>query len=341
MSVNTRIFSHILPAALIAATVCPGAWTVSQTSFEGMDWQIGNGAAQRLYEARFERGFPLADVISQGWTAAKLHAFGEVSEGAILGAGHTLFTAEEFLDPVESVDFSAVLEETQAVLDAADIDFIPVLIPDKARMQAHLLPHARSERFAARFDVALSEISALGRPAIDVRPALSEAHMFLRTDTHWSPEGAEGVAQLVATHMFAKALPSTVFHTEKVGERAFTGDLTSFANVGDWLDADGYFSETIAEYATTRGAQDGLDLFADVYVPVALVGTSFSARDAFHFEGFLKTALQADLLNHSKVGRGPFAPMRDFLEALPAMESKPELVIWEIPERYITPWRTK
>ena len=79
-----------------------------------------------------------------------------------------------------------------------------------------------------------------------------------------------------------------------------------------------------------------MDLFADIPLPsVALLGTSYSANPNWNFEGSLKLALNKDLINFATEGEGPFIPMIDFLErhlkTLPSLE----LVIWEIPERYL------
>ncbi|MEN0001344.1 MAG: alginate O-acetyltransferase, partial [Pseudomonadota bacterium] len=64
-------------------------------------------------------------------------------------------------------------------------------------------------------------------------------------------------------------------------------------------------------------------------------GTSYSAVPAFHFEGFLKQALSADVVNAAAIGQGPFKPMEDFLVTLDALTTPPSQVIWEIPERYL------
>ena len=92
--------------------------------------------------------------------------------------------------------------------------------------------------------------------------------------------------------------------------------------------------EAIDTFESTVNAS--ADLFGDAPLPVALIGTSYSAKREFHFEGFLKHALQADVLNASLVGQGPFAPMDTFLADLDALSTPPSLVLWEIPERFLT-----
>ena len=86
----------------------------------------------------------------------------------------------------------------------------------------------------------------------------------------------------------------------------------------------------------TYSPQSGQDaLFGDAALPVTLVGTSYSANKLWHFEGHLKTAMQADILNMADEGQGPFATMRAWLDSGNFKSNKPRLVIWEMPERYL------
>ena len=69
---------------------------------------------------------------------------------------------------------------------------------------------------------------------------------------------------------------------------------------------------------------------------VAVVGTSYSADSRWSFTEALKISLQADVLSVAAAGEGPFAPMAEYLESDTLSELPPQLVIWEIPERYVT-----
>jgi alginate O-acetyltransferase complex protein AlgJ len=68
---------------------------------------------------------------------------------------------------------------------------------------------------------------------------------------------------------------------------------------------------------------------------VAIVGTSYSAEPAFHFEGFLKQALSADVINLALEGKGPFKPMDEALQGTILEDTGVRVVVWEIPERYV------
>ena len=69
---------------------------------------------------------------------------------------------------------------------------------------------------------------------------------------------------------------------------------------------------------------------------MALIGTSYSAIEKWNFEGALKSALQADVLNLADEGQGPLEPMAKFLKDTDFSRTNIKLVVWEIPERFIT-----
>ena len=80
---------------------------------------------------------------------------------------------------------------------------------------------------------------------------------------------------------------------------------------------------------------DAAGLLGDVELPVALVGTSYSANPAWNFAGALRQHLQRDLSNHAEDGQGPIVPMLKYLQSEEFKNSPPQLVIWEFPERYL------
>src|SRR5690606_19340461 len=82
-------------------------------------------------------------------------------------------------------------------------------------------------------------------------------------------------------------------------------------------------------------SSDSDSLFVDSTVPVALVGTSYSANPKWNFDGALRQALGSDLLNFAEDGQGPLLPMLKFLQSEELREAPPQWVIWEFPERYL------
>ncbi|MCG7493019.1 hypothetical protein [Thalassobius sp. Cn5-15] len=343
----TSLPHHRFAAAFLALTLVPGVWTLSHTPVADLtrpSAALLSGSAQRGYEQRFEQTFPLRDLARHSWTAFKIAALREVSEGAVLGLNDTLFTTEELAAPAPHPDFVTYLAMTKDKLSDHGITLFPVIVPDKARMMATELGRARSSQYQARYDLLLDQIASAGLQSIDLRPALSVSNSYMRTDTHWSPEGAAAAASAIATKIADLIPDHTTFRTSRTGTQTFRGDLIAFADAGPWQARVGPAAEQITTYQTEAVAPQTLGLFDAAPPPVALVGTSFSERADFHFLGFLKTKLRADVLSYAQAGRGPFTPMEQFLAQLTGAstaDETPHIVIWEIPERYIQSWSDK
>lgn len=336
MQKTARFGEGIFGGLLCGGLALISAATLWQTRLEG-GGRIGDGSYQRGYEARFEAQLPGRRGLNDLWTAAKLALLGEPERGAILGSGGWLFTEEEFLAPIDDITFLSRLSEAQADFERHGIRLVPIVVPDKARMAADHLPHARSEAFEARYDQALATLADADLAALDLRAALGRhldgAHGFLRSDTHWSPAGAQQVAALVAAHLGRANITPASFQTAMLEQQPLEADLMRFVQTGAYETHARPVTEMIQRYETIGGAGG---LFAAPNPEVALVGTSFSARQDLHFEGFLKSALQADVLNLAEEGGGPYAPLRAMIsEADAGALTDIKYVIWEIPERYI------
>ncbi len=336
MRTQARFGDEFFGVLLCGGLALISAATLWQTRLSGSG-HIGDGSYQRGYEARFEAQLPGRRGLNDMWAAAKLALFAEPARGAILGADGWLFTEEEFLAPASDFAFLTRLKAAQTGLARHNIQLVPIVVPDKARMAADLLPYARSEAFERRYDAALAAVARADLAVLDLRAVLGQsadgAHGFLRSDTHWSPIGARRVAGLVAQHLQAADRAEVPFRTEVTGDAPLEADLMRFVQTGTFAPKARPAPERIQQYETIGGAGG---LFEAPAPEVALVGTSFSARQDFHFEGFLKSALQADVLNLAEVGGGPFAPMHKLITAADA-GALPDIkyVIWEIPERYI------
>ncbi|MBO9401195.1 hypothetical protein [Shimia sp. R9_3] len=340
MSSRPYLHAQTFVAGFVALTLLPGIWMFAKAPLTGLEANVLSGAAQRQYESRFDNSFPLRSSLRQTWAALKFGLFSEMAEGAVAGTNGVLFTSEELLPPKDSQDFLTALRAAQAPIEAAGAELVPVILPDKIRMMPDALPRIRSAQFAERYDHLLQMIAAEGLRTLDVRPALSGPNAFMRTDTHWSPEGARNVAQALSNTLAGKISSQTPFETRHTGTRRFDGDLLAFADTGIWRPYVGPAPERINTYDTQSAARQELGLFDDIKTPIALVGTSFSAREDFHFIGFLKSSLQAEVLSFAMEGRGPFTPMERFLADGQMTTTQPQIVLWEIPERYIDTWST-
>lgn len=187
--------------------------------------------------------------------------------------------------------------------------------------------------------------------------ASKEQRNFLRTDTHWTPSGAARAAYAIAQAILDFFPLSERKIKVEIGEKEpYLGDLLFFLplKAPSWqplpppdLLAPIYFTEMGAapnkDFAEMGAAPDAPDapsdlvaaLFAMPDLPVALVGTSYSAARQWGFAGFLEAELGQDLLNLAVEGKGPFEPMKAALVDSLLEDNGVRLVIWEIPERYI------
>ncbi|WP_195821355.1 alginate O-acetyltransferase AlgX-related protein [Roseobacter sp. MH60115] len=337
MQLYRNIFPQLaLPILTSAFVIFSGANAVREADPRGAFRDTFDGLYQRTYEDRFDVAMPFKELALHSWTALRLAAFGEANHGALVGQDGWLFTLEEFGAGEDATDFRAEVSEIRDLLAANGVALIPVIIPDKARVMAAMHRFPRDLALQTRFDGALSVLTELGLPAIDMRKTLSDLGeaAFLRTDTHWSPTGSQAVAQVLAAHLPEIMRRDGVFQTQKVGEALLEGDLTVFAQTGPFQPFVGPMLETIPVFETVSTSSE-LGLLGDPKIQIALVGTSFSARDDLHFEGFLKSAFGQDILNLAEEGQGPFVPMRRFLASRSLASTSVKTVIWEIPERYI------
>jgi alginate O-acetyltransferase complex protein AlgJ len=175
----------------------------------------------------------------------------------------------------------------------------------------------------------------------------SSRDMFLKTDTHWTPGGAQTAAYATAQYI-AQNVPVTL---DKTGyqclpkeEGIHKGDLLRYIPAGSLSAALKLPQDKLITFETIEsgvepaaGGDDMSDaLFSEKSPSVTLVGTSYSANPKWNFEDFLKENLGADVLNAADEGLGPFETMQKYLKNSAFRETPPKLVIWEMPERYLS-----
>lgn len=304
---------------------------------------FSDGATQMALEDGLNKAVPIRDISISGWNSLRYSLFGEMLEGGVAGTDGWLYTAEEYRQPPAHIqrladDIATLITDAQA-LTAMGIDVTITLVPDKARVAPQYTRHIRSAWIEERYDTIRDGLEEAGIRVVDLRPALyalgSEA--FLRQDTHWSAQGAKAAAQAIAAVIGEQG--EAVFTTVETGTLPYNGDLTNFVAAGRFAEWLGLGPIDIPQFTTTQdteGEDTALSLFGDSGpIAGALVGTSYSAVRHWNFLGALKEELQADILDYSTEGKGPFTPMQDYLAGLEA-ETAPEFLIWEVPERYLT-----
>jgi alginate O-acetyltransferase complex protein AlgJ len=327
-----------------AASVLAGAraWEL-EPGVALLDGTLAEAIEDSVDEHAFHRDGSVA-----GWTVAELLVFGDGNPGVLVGSDGWLYTDEEFaLQPHEGAEIEAKLAWVAAARDALrarGTELVVALIPAKARVHPEHLGRHRWPGYAqARYDRFRDGLEALGIPTPDLATPLQAAaargeQIFLRTDTHWTPGGAQRVAELVAAAQPVTALGQDRYRTTLAEPEPHSGDLLRFLPLGPLEDPLGPRPDMLIRHSTAAeggGGGGGLGLFDEVTIPVTLVGTSYSAGEGWNFPGALQRALGADVLNAAQEGFGPLKPMADYLQDESFLEAPPRLVVWEIPERFV------
>jgi alginate O-acetyltransferase complex protein AlgJ len=294
----------------------------------------------RLYNDKFlfrNTGIDLFGMLSYG-------LFREGRRGVLIGADGFLFSAEEYESaPDAQANLAAntdFIARSARTIEASGAKLLVVIVPAKARIYPD-----KTGRYAwppepeGRLQNAAALMQENGINVIDLsetlRAAKSEAPVFLRTDTHWTSFGASAAATAIAAKARGMAelggeVPVTMIAGKSEPHR---GDLLRFIRLGSFAETAGPEPDRLVTW--TANVETGETLLGDSIIPVALVGTSYSADPRWSFRAFLANALKADVLNVAAEGKGPFDPMSEYLASALFRDSPPRLVVWEIPERFL------
>jgi len=299
------------------------------------------GQIDSLYRANLPHREPAVGLVG----AARYLALNEGRDGVVAGDRGWLFTDEEYR--AQQIALRAIpatldwMKTVQTTLAGYGTNLVLVPIPAKIEIDGdHGADVDQIEAISKTYDTFVRRANQLGLHTADTRDALfSVDSAFFQTDTHWTSEGASAVAHSVAeSRLIAQGLDR--FDPVALGPVLFEGDLVSFVTSKTLAPMIGLNAETVTPYIAQPEADDvgvgSLDLFGtDSAVPAVLVGTSYSANPNWSFVEALKVALAQDVLNYAQEGRGPIAPMVDYLNALEPADAPP-VVIWEFPVRYLS-----
>lgn len=339
-----RVFNVIhsclfLAVVLVLAVVT--ATRMNPPSVPGaVEFRVGEAA--RRFERHYDAVFPAKTFGINFWAAVQYLAFDEGRNGVVIGANDWLYTSEEFRDwPDADARIDGHLQQIAEVreqLRQRGTELVVALVPAKASLYAEHLGEQQPEPLHADlYARALGGLAGRGVRVADLRTALQSCkkdhEVFLRTDTHWTPEGARCAAQAVAKIPGPAAADRwQAYVTELEPEREFAGDLTNFLPLTPYFSALMPQPDRIAPMRTRGNSEGGL--LDDTPAPeVVLVGTSYSANPLWNFDGALRAGLGEDVLNLADSGKGPFAPMQAYLQNPDSPQAR--VLIWEIPVRYL------
>ncbi len=268
-----------------------------------------------------------------------------------VGRGGWLFLTQE-LQPdanasANQAERLALIAQVSGALQRRGVHLMVALVPDKARVYAPFLVRACYPAWhQGRYGTAMTALKTLGVDTVDLLAPLKEAartqEVYYRTDTHWNQTGAQVAAGAVAKHFVAQGLTltdtSAWTSTQAPVAHERNGDLIRLMGLEPaphWLrpapDLEAP-QHTVANSPSTAGP--AASLFGSSATPVVLTGTSYSLRG--NFQGHLQQALSARVLNAAKDGAGFVQATGDYLNDEAFQTDPPQVLVWELPERFLT-----
>ena len=348
----TRTLRITYSLSFLGLLVGMGAWsTGGLDSFQRTaQMTLLNGKLAKAAETHYDEQFPIKRLGTNLWAAMDFKLFNEGRPGVVLGREQWLFSDEEFKPVAGAEQFEAenlaLIRGVRDTLQQQGVQLVLAIIPAKARLYPEYIgeqtPASLHQDLYNQFHAKARQAGVFAPDLLGpLQAAKAQGQVFLRTDTHWTPMGADVVATHLAEAVARQDLLSgapQLFVTDAKPAAPYKGDLTNF------LPLDPLFSNLLPapdnlQQRSTRPAQaegEGDDaLFANNEIPVALVGTSYSANPHWNFLGALQQALRSDVVNYAEDGHGPLLPMLKYLQSEEFKNSPPQLVIWEFPERYL------
>jgi alginate O-acetyltransferase complex protein AlgJ len=313
-----------------------------------------DGSLAKAFETHYDDVFPVKRLGVNLWAAIDYTLFAEGLPGVVIGRQNWLYTDEEF-NVSDDAELNirtnlALIAAIKKKLAARNVTLVIGVVPTKAGIYREFVAGRRPARtFGHLYDELLTSVRASGIPTVDLRSTLIDGKRrqptYLRTDTHWTPWGANLAATEIANVARDTGLlhssGSSMYATRMQAVRVYRGDLFGFLPLEplfrNLLPPPETLSLMKTEAVASQNAgphSSASDLFGDGGLPdIALIGTSYSANTRWNFPGYLKEALGEDIANYAREGTGPFRPMLAYLTSEDFRHGPPRLVIWEIPER--------
>ncbi|WP_424949840.1 alginate O-acetyltransferase AlgX-related protein [Deinococcus sp.] len=343
---------HWLPASFLLAVVGVGAalslWVPGIWKSPGGK-SVMLGSWQTAFEHTYDQLHPVRTPGVDGFGVVNYALFREGRPGVLIGQGGWLYTTEEFQTALtDAAEISGKLAEigrVRATLATRGTRLLVLLVPAKSRVYPEHLGRYRWPAVKRNvYEAFRRQLQNDGVLAPDLLPALvaakSRGEVFLHTDTHWTPLGAQVAAGLVEESLTGLTprleLPKTAFTLQLSPAVSHAGDLLKYVPLGGWQSQMGPVPDRLSTPNVRAAVTPENGLLGGDAPSVTLVGTSYSANARWGFEALLKHALATDLINAAQEGKGPMIPMREYLTSSTYKTSAPKLLIWEIPERFLT-----
>lgn len=260
---------------------------------------------------------------------------------AVVGREGWLFPLWDRVDRVDAGNLRTVtdmLAQAVGILKQARIETVICLIPSKARIYRRFLPaNSRvSPEADRRYALPMAELRRAGALVPDLDAVFRQASardphwpVFWKTDTHWTPLGAEAAAVAIAREMREQLrLPPAPGGGTRLGElrpsRLQQGDLVRYvppAQRGQFGPEESLIRDVVAE-AGGGGLLDGDS------TDVQVVGTS-NVQPRFGFVPVLSNqAMRPVGLSWRPNNIGPYAALMDFVRSAGFRRERPRAIVW-------------
>lgn len=303
-----------------------------------------DGKLLRKFEQVYDKRFFLREPSIELWADVQYQLFHEGTSGVVLGRDGWLFTNQEYRVP-NNLEHNLSLQlaqigEVQARLMAHNKRLIVLPLPMKLDIYAEHTLRVADLRAISLYDRFVEQLQQQKVTVVPLRARFmavrNEVPLFLKSDTHWTPQGArEAARELALQH--PELIGSTAYASQSVAQKTIKGDLMNYIQFDQRNEPPAYGASTIALFETLKASQAVSDssLFGDEPQRIALVGTSYTKIDDWNFSGFLKEALSTDLFSVAVEARGPFEAMNEFLKSDQLTNDSLDTVIWEFPLRTV------
>ena len=322
----------------VGAISAPAAW---QRLRADLGWgAFLSGRTTRTVNHIMAFDLPADAALREAGGVLRWNLFGSAGAAVRPGCAGWLFLTEELRPwPGGDADLAAraagVLR-VAARLRGLGVRLVVAVSPDKALVEAGRLcgaPYsAQSSGRLARFTGLLA---AGGVAAVDLLTPLRAGDTYLRSDSHWTPEGAGLAARAIAAAVGDAGLARTEGIRTGVGEPSpRAGDLLRLMSLEQAPARLRPASDLVRMAETVVPAAEGGLLDDTPAVQVVLLGSSFSVNG--DFDGQLQQALGARVANFAKAGGGASGSAMAYFASPAWRESRPRVVVWEILGRGLT-----
>jgi alginate O-acetyltransferase complex protein AlgJ len=255
-----------------------------------------------------------------------------------------------------------LIHAIQTSLKARGTKLVIALVPMVHRIYQAQLPETFKlpSIVPSLYSITAERLNHLGVLTPDIETPFREyAHrdqlqtpLFMRADHHWSPTGALEAARIVANAIQKQYGPelstmpevrySMVLRAAKTypDYGSFYRSLPAAQRAGIKLDSirvPEFSVQTTPEASNPQANPDpsGLGLLTETSPRIAVVGTSFSAIQAFGFANSIAQRLSRDVLNTAQAGKEAWRPLGEYIASDAYQNSPPSILIWEIPQAFL------